>query len=316
MKHRFTVLLLALLASLLLGLGVFFVACDGSTEGGGHTHTMTYIAAEEATCTEEGNVAYWHCSGCGKNFSDEAGENELTSIIIPAETHSFGVWEDDDNGTTHTRTCACGETETEDHTFGAWVDNGDGTHIHSCSICGKEETAAHVLDEETNSYCTVCGFISDYTQGLAYSYADGGYTVTGIGTATASKIIIPATYNDGANGSAAVIGIGSSAFRGCRGLTEITIPEEVTSIGSSVFACFCIEIHACLQAGGRRQEEVYSATSEVSRYGKCKPDSLLHDDFIQFFSGVGEHHDGGWEFSVCFVFGCAVCALGARNVRF
>ena len=105
------------------------------------------------------------------------------------------------------------------------------------------------------------------------------------------------------------------------GAAEIVIPSEhngkpVTAIGEHVFACFCIEIHACLQAGGRRQEEVYSATSEVSRYGKCKPDSLLHDDFIQFFSGVGEHHDGGWEFSVCFVFGCAVCALGARNVRF
>lgn len=105
------------------------------------------------------------------------------------------------------------------------------------------------------------------------------------------------------------------------GAAEIVIPSEhngkpVTAIGDHVFACFCIEIHACLQAGGRRQEEVYSATSEVSRYGKCKPDSLLHDDFIQFFSGVGEHHDGGWEFSVCFVFGCAVCALGARNVRF
>lgn len=105
------------------------------------------------------------------------------------------------------------------------------------------------------------------------------------------------------------------------GAAEIVIPSEhngkpVTAIGDHVFACFCIEIHACLQAGDRRQEEVYSATSEVSRYGKCKPDSLLHDDFIQFFSGVGEHHDGGWEFSVCFVFGCAVCALGARNVRF
>ena len=136
----------------------------------------------------------------------------------------------------HTRTCSvCSATETESHSFGTWVDNGDGTHIHSCSICGTDETASHVLDEETNSYCTVCDFISDYTQGLAYSYADGGYTVTGIGTATASNIIIPATYNDGVNGSAAVTEIGSSAFRNCSSLTEITIPVNVTSIGSSAF---------------------------------------------------------------------------------
>ena len=210
MKRKVTVVLLALVAALLLGLSVFFVACDVGTdneEQSGHTHTMTYIAAEEATCTEEGNVAYWYCSGCGKNFSDEAGENELTSVTVPAKNHSFGEW----------------------------VDNEDGTHIHSCSICGTDETASHIYDEETNSYCTVCDFFSDYTQGLAYSYADGGYTVTGIGTATASKVIIPATYNDGVNGSAVVTGIGSSAFYGCSSLTGITIPASVASIGDEAF---------------------------------------------------------------------------------
>ena len=79
-----------------------------------------------------------------------------------------------------------------------------------------------------------------------------------------------------------VTAIGDEAFYGDESLTSIVIPKGVTSIGDYVFACFCIEIHACLQAGDRRQEEVYSATSEVSRYGKCKPDSLLHDDFIQY----------------------------------
>ena len=376
MKRKVTVVLLALVAALLLGLSVFFVACDVGTENeeqSGHTHTMTYIAAEEATCTEEGNVAYWYCSGCGKNFSDEAGENELTSVTVPAKNHSFGewvdnedgethtrtcsactateteshsfvawennddgthtcacacgatetenhtfsAWEDKENGThtrtcacgaaeagdhafgawidngngahtrtcsvcsateteshsfgawidnedgthirtcsicaatetedhvfkicvdngegTHTHTCVCGATETGNHTFGAWVDIGNGTHIHSCLDCGADETAAHVLDEETNSYCTVCDFISGYTQELAYSYADGRYTVTGVGTATASKIIIPATYNDGVNGSAAVTGIGSSAFYNRSSLTEITIPARVTSIGDEAF---------------------------------------------------------------------------------
>ena len=47
-----------------------------------HTHTAQYVAAKDATCTEDGNTAYWYCTGCGKYFSDEA----LTVEIDPAAT--------------------------------------------------------------------------------------------------------------------------------------------------------------------------------------------------------------------------------------
>lgn len=48
------------------------------------------------------------------------------------------------------------------------------------------------------------------------------------------SVVIPSvvTYNEN---EYAVTGIGSSAFKGCTGLTEITIPSSVTSIGSSAF---------------------------------------------------------------------------------
>ena len=45
----------------------------------GHTHTLTHVPAKDATCTEEGNVEYWHCD-CGKNFADNEGEDELTTV--------------------------------------------------------------------------------------------------------------------------------------------------------------------------------------------------------------------------------------------
>lgn len=50
-----------------------------------HTHSLVYVPAKEATTTEEGNIAYWYCSGCGKYFSDSAGKNEIKQedIIIP-----------------------------------------------------------------------------------------------------------------------------------------------------------------------------------------------------------------------------------------
>ncbi len=49
-------------------------------------HNMVSHTAVAATCTEDGNSAYWSCDKCSKYFSDAAGENEIEedSWIIPA----------------------------------------------------------------------------------------------------------------------------------------------------------------------------------------------------------------------------------------
>ncbi len=55
-------------------------------------HTaLAKVDAKAATCAENGNSEYWHCSGCGKNFLDEAGTKEAAqeSIVIPALRHKF-----------------------------------------------------------------------------------------------------------------------------------------------------------------------------------------------------------------------------------
>ena len=63
---------------------------DGSvTLSYGCPHSMTYHAAEEATCGSAGNVAYYYCSVCKKNFSDEAGTNELAKVSIDALGHEM-----------------------------------------------------------------------------------------------------------------------------------------------------------------------------------------------------------------------------------
>ena len=52
-------------------------------------HKLTKTNAKVATCTEPGNSAYWSCSNCGKFFSDEAGNNEITEnswVISAAHT--------------------------------------------------------------------------------------------------------------------------------------------------------------------------------------------------------------------------------------
>ena len=63
------------------------VSCKDNT----HVHSMESVAAVEATCTEDGNIAYYKCSVCGKYFSDADGKEEITadSVVIPAKGHEI-----------------------------------------------------------------------------------------------------------------------------------------------------------------------------------------------------------------------------------
>ncbi len=54
-----------------------------------HTHNMQHHAANPATCTADGTVEYWHCTKCGKDFSDQAGANMLATIVDRAKGHSY-----------------------------------------------------------------------------------------------------------------------------------------------------------------------------------------------------------------------------------
>ena len=40
-------------------------------------HSMRETAAKAATCTEDGNIAYWYCAECEKYFSNESGTAEI-----------------------------------------------------------------------------------------------------------------------------------------------------------------------------------------------------------------------------------------------
>lgn len=45
-------------------------------------HSMTHHDRVEATSTATGNVEYWSCSRCNKNFGDKDGNNTLADIVI------------------------------------------------------------------------------------------------------------------------------------------------------------------------------------------------------------------------------------------
>ena len=79
-------------------------------------HTLIKTEAKDATCTEDGNTAYWTCSVCNKYFSDENGTNEIAenSWVIKVA---------------HTLT----KTEAKDATV---TETGNTEYWH-CLDCGK-----------------------------------------------------------------------------------------------------------------------------------------------------------------------------------
>ena len=58
-------------------------------------HSYGFVERKDATCTDTGNIAYWHCSECGYNFTSEssAGTSALVEDTeIEAVGHDFGSW--------------------------------------------------------------------------------------------------------------------------------------------------------------------------------------------------------------------------------
>lgn len=89
MKRKFATVSFALI--LMFALSFALIACNGD-EGGTHTHSMSYVEAKAATCTEDGHSAYWTCTECKKMFSDEARTTEITDpseITVYASGHNY-----------------------------------------------------------------------------------------------------------------------------------------------------------------------------------------------------------------------------------
>ena len=111
-------------------------------------HTLVKTEAVEPTETSAGNIEYWTCTVCGKLFSDEAANNEITQAetVLPKleHTHVYGSYAYDGNA--HWQTCACGQTsERTPHAFGAWTVTKEPTYTEEGSrsrtcVCGFTET--------------------------------------------------------------------------------------------------------------------------------------------------------------------------------
>ena len=116
-----------------------------------HTHELTKTEAKAPTCTEDGNIEYWHCDGCGKYFSDANGEDEisLADTVVAATGHKL------------TKTEAKAPTCTEDGNIEYWHCDACGKYFSDAQ--GKVEikladtVIAATGHHYENGVCTVCG---------------------------------------------------------------------------------------------------------------------------------------------------------------
>ena len=56
-------------------------------------HNLKHVPAKDPTCVAKGTVEHWHCERCTRNFGDEQGTSELTTIETnaPLAAHQYGA---------------------------------------------------------------------------------------------------------------------------------------------------------------------------------------------------------------------------------
>lgn len=162
-----------------------------------HLHSLQLVPEKPATCTEDGNSAYYICTSCGKWYADKDGAVEITdhgSVVLNASGHD---WADGDDWsrdeTNHWRECSrchvkkdeaahdfgeddvcdtCGFDRSVPHThsYGSEWQSDSASHWKQCSCGNKTEITDHsfkwVIDQEAtetqkgsgHKECTICGY--------------------------------------------------------------------------------------------------------------------------------------------------------------
>ena len=176
------------------------------------SHKLTKVEAKDATCTEDGNKAYWTCEHCGKYFlSDDSNPEtakavEQSETVIPALKHK--------NATTRG---AVKPTKT------APGYSGD----RYCPDCDKvvEKGYTYWIEDNLTWKLYEDGTLNISGTGAMKDYNADDNPSPAYNNSKVKKIVI----------EKGVTSVGDYAFRSCNNLTSIMISNSVTSIGNSAF---------------------------------------------------------------------------------
>ena len=199
--------------------------CSCGAKQGETTH-----AGGTATCT-----APAVCATCGQRYGFNLGHNKVQHNAQPATCTEIG-WNAYEtctrcDYTTYAETPALNHDKVQHNAQPATCTEIGWNAYETCSRCDYTTYAEipALGHDIQGTGCIRCELLES-TPGLKYTANDDGtYTVTGIGTCTATDIVI-GFYN-----GKAVAGIGESAFENRGKLKSVVIGDNVTSIGARAF---------------------------------------------------------------------------------
>lgn len=139
-------------------------------------HSWNGGAVSQApTCQAEGTRTFT-CTVCGGTKTE--------GIAIDPSAHSYGAWNSGQAGT-HTRSCACGATESAAHSFDVTATvpatcQEEGATAYGCSACGRIEyeiipkLTTHTYDNDCDAECNVCGFTREAAHKFSTAWSKDG----------------------------------------------------------------------------------------------------------------------------------------------
>ena len=179
-------------------------------------HSLEPVAAVPATCAKDGNIAYNHCTSCGKNYNDN-GDILDSTIVSATDSHSF-------NETTH-QCNVCGTAEPGWEGFAGKVD--ENGKLQESAFSGDTSIATIAIPEGVKTIGRYafynCTSLESVTiPSTVTKIEDGAFQ----GCSKLKSVTIPS----------GVTIISSHAFYECKALSNVTLPDGLTSIGQSAFA--------------------------------------------------------------------------------
>ena len=157
---------------------------DGMTKDKNKHTDLKKVPSKAATCTEEGNIEHWYCSGCGKYYTDANATAKTTHAKVTTKKadHDY-YWVADEVANVHYEKCrVCGKTSgTSSHSGGTASCKAQA----KCEKCGASygelDATNHVNFEYKNAvkptettkgytgdkYCADCGVFIE--KGTEYS---------------------------------------------------------------------------------------------------------------------------------------------------
>ena len=137
-----------------------------------HRHSGTYHAAQAATCTAAGNVAYYSCA-CGVNFADSSCTQVLTTVVIPVLDHTFTAQNMEEkylkaeancqSGAVYYLSCAvCGTSSNDDNAVFVYGGTNPYNHPGEGIFAGETPATCTTAGSTGDTVCADCGEVMVY----------------------------------------------------------------------------------------------------------------------------------------------------------